>query len=79
MVELFWWRGDFTLFFIKAGTASISCWTADGLKSYEHSYERLLAGKYTYNVPLHSLDSGVYFLSVLIDGRRDTHKLMVRK
>jgi len=64
---------------LKAGTASISLWTADGRNLMSHLTNRLLAGKYTYNVPLHSLDSGVYFLSVLIDGRRDTHKLMVRK
>lgn len=64
---------------LKAGTASFSLWTADGRNLMSHLTNRLLAGKYTYNVPLHSLDSGVYFLSVLIDGRRDTHKLMVRK
>lgn len=63
----------------KVGTTFISLWTVDGKNMMNYITNRQLTGQYTYNVPLYSLSNGVYFLSVTIDGKKETHKFIVTK
>lgn len=63
----------------KVGTTFISLWTVDGKNIMNYITNRQLIGEYTYNVPLYSLSNGVYFLSVTIDGKKETHKFIVKK
>ena len=63
----------------KVGTASIALWTVDGKNIMNYLTNRQLAGEYTYNIPLYSLNDGIYCLSVTIDGRGEVHKFIVKK
>ena len=63
----------------KVGTASISLWTVDGKNIMNHMTNRQLTGEYTYNIPLYSFNNGVYLLSVVVDGKKETHKFIVNK
>lgn len=63
----------------EAGIASISLWSFDGRRLSNYITNRQLAGTYTYCVPLYSLDNGIYLLSVIIGGKTETHKLIVKR
>ena len=75
------WRDEAVLHYSlsKVGTASIALWTVDGKKIMNYLTNRQLAGEYTYNIPLYSLNDGIYCLSVTIDGKREVHKFIVKK
>lgn len=63
----------------EAGVASISLWSSDGRRLSHYITNRRLGGQYTHQVPLYSLDNGIYLLSVIAGGKTETHKLIVKR